>query len=112
MKPARMTSPSFCVTIRKESATGEASPWNLEAIAARRSSWRAGILPVQVIITRASVGVTGRYTRDNYDSQFGVQDGTTWSLNLDGTFNYSERGSISASTLWKVAAMMLSLPEK
>lgn len=45
---------------------------------------------------KTAVGVTGRYTRDTYDSQFGVQDGTTWSLNLDSTYNYSDRGSVSA----------------
>jgi len=43
-----------------------------------------------------ALGVTGRYTRDNYDSQFGVQDGNSWSLNLDSTYNYSERGSVTA----------------
>jgi MtrB/PioB family decaheme-associated outer membrane protein len=43
-----------------------------------------------------SVGVSGRYSRDNYDSTYGVQDGSTWSLNLDGTYNYSDRGSVSA----------------
>lgn len=45
---------------------------------------------------KVSVGLSGRYTRDNYDSQFGVQDGTTWSLNLDSTYNYSGHGAVSA----------------
>ncbi|MDB5882107.1 MAG: decaheme-associated outer membrane protein MtrB/PioB family [Ramlibacter sp.] len=45
---------------------------------------------------KTTVAATGRYTRDSYDSQFGVQDGSSWSLNLDSTYNYSERGSVSA----------------
>jgi MtrB/PioB family decaheme-associated outer membrane protein len=45
---------------------------------------------------KLSVSVNGRYTHDNYDSTYGVQNGKTWSLNLDGTYNYSEKGSFSA----------------
>ena len=37
-----------------------------------------------------------RYTDDNYDSTYGVQKGTSWSLNLDSTYNYTENGSVSA----------------
>lgn len=45
---------------------------------------------------KLSLGLNGRYTDDDYDSQYGVQKGNTWSLNLDSTFNYSNNGSISA----------------
>lgn len=43
-----------------------------------------------------SVGVNGRYTGDKYDSTYGVQKGTAWSLNLDTTYNYRENGSLTA----------------
>ena len=43
-----------------------------------------------------SVGVSGRYTDDKYDSTYGVQKGTAWSLNLDTTYNYRENGSLTA----------------
>jgi MtrB/PioB family decaheme-associated outer membrane protein len=45
---------------------------------------------------QVSVGVSGRYTGDKYDSTYGVQKGTAWSLNLDTTYNYRENGSLTA----------------
>jgi len=45
---------------------------------------------------KLSAGVGGRYTYDNYDSPYGVQKGTAWSLNLDTTYSYRENGSLSA----------------
>ena len=42
-----------------------------------------------------SVGVNGRYTDDNYaDNPYGAQDGKSWNLNLDVTYNYSDNGSV------------------
>ena len=39
----------------------------------------------------------GKYTNDLYpDSTYGVQNGNSWSLNLDGTYAYAENGSVSA----------------
>jgi MtrB/PioB family decaheme-associated outer membrane protein len=43
-----------------------------------------------------SVGASARYTDDKYDSTYGVQKGTAWSLNLDTTYNYRENGSLTA----------------
>ena len=43
-----------------------------------------------------SVSASGRYTDDKYDSTYGVQKGTAWSLNLDTTYNYRENGSLTA----------------
>jgi MtrB/PioB family decaheme-associated outer membrane protein len=43
-----------------------------------------------------SAGVSGRYTDDKYDSTYGVQKGTAWSLNLDATYNYRENGALTA----------------
>ena len=43
-----------------------------------------------------SLGVNGRFTDDNYGTQFGMQKGQSWSLNLDGTFRYSEIGTFTA----------------
>lgn len=43
------------------------------------------------------LGVSGRYTEDRYpDSTYGVQNGKTWSLNGDATYNYQESGSVNA----------------
>lgn len=43
-----------------------------------------------------SVGASARYTDDKYDSTYGVQKGTAWSLNLDTTYNYGENGALTA----------------
>ena len=45
---------------------------------------------------RVSLGLGGRYTGDNYDTPLGMQKGTTWSVNLDATYRYSETGSLSS----------------
>ena len=46
---------------------------------------------------KLSMGLNGRYTYDNYyDSTYGVQDGNSWSLNLDASYNYNENGLITA----------------
>jgi MtrB/PioB family decaheme-associated outer membrane protein len=42
-----------------------------------------------------SVGVSGRYTDDKYDSLYGVQKGGAWSLNLDTAYNYRENSSVT-----------------
>ena len=37
----------------------------------------------------------GKYTNDTYpNSTYGVQNGNSWSLNLDGTYRYAETGSL------------------
>ena len=39
----------------------------------------------------------GKYTNDTYpDSTYGVQNGYSWSLNLDSTYAYAEDGNVSA----------------
>src|ERR1039457_4406341 len=43
-----------------------------------------------------SVSLNGRYTDDNYDSMYGVQNGKSWSMNLDTTYSYNENSSVSA----------------
>jgi hypothetical protein len=46
---------------------------------------------------KLNVSFSGRYTYDNYDdSTLGVQNGTTWSANLDGTYTMAEKSSVSA----------------
>ena len=45
---------------------------------------------------RVSFGVNGRITDDNYGTTFGMQNGRSWSLNFDGTYLYSEKGSVTA----------------
>jgi MtrB/PioB family decaheme-associated outer membrane protein len=48
-----------------------------------------------------SVGVNGRYVRDDYDSALGVQDGNAVSANLDATYAFSENYVVSAYTSWQ-----------
>ena len=44
-----------------------------------------------------AISASGRFTDDHYgDTAYGVQNGQTWSLNLDGSYNWSEEGSASA----------------
>ena len=43
------------------------------------------------------LGLSGRYTDDRYpDSTYGVQNGKTWSLNADATYNYQDNGAVNA----------------
>jgi MtrB/PioB family decaheme-associated outer membrane protein len=44
---------------------------------------------------KLSVGASGRYTYDDYDSDYGVQKGSAWSLNLDTTYSYSKNGVLT-----------------
>ena len=44
-----------------------------------------------------SLSASGKYTKDDYtDSTYGVQNGSSWSLNLDATYTYAEKGSVFA----------------
>ena len=44
---------------------------------------------------RLSFGLGGKYTSEIYpDSQLGVQNGNSWSLNLDSTYAYADEGSM------------------
>lgn len=45
---------------------------------------------------KLSLGTSGRYVHDNYDSKIGVQSGHTYSVNFDSTFNIAEKTAISA----------------
>jgi MtrB/PioB family decaheme-associated outer membrane protein len=45
---------------------------------------------------KLSLSASAKYTDDVYDSTYGVTKGNSWSANLDGTYAYSENGSISA----------------
>ena len=46
---------------------------------------------------KLSFALGGKYTSDQYpNSTYGVQNGNSWSLNLDGTYAYSETGSLTA----------------
>ena len=48
-----------------------------------------------------TIGLNGRYTRDNYDSTLGVQDGDSTSANLDLSYSVSEHNVISAYASWQ-----------
>lgn len=43
---------------------------------------------------KLTLGVSGKYTDDRYDSYYGVTKGNSWSFNLDSTYSYSENGSV------------------
>lgn len=42
-----------------------------------------------------ALGLNGKFTDDKYDSDYGVQKGNSWSWNLDATYSYSEKGSVT-----------------
>jgi MtrB/PioB family decaheme-associated outer membrane protein len=43
-----------------------------------------------------SLGFSGRYTHDGYDTTYGMQTGQSWGLNFDSTYRYREEGAITA----------------
>ena len=45
---------------------------------------------------RLNVGLNGRYTHDSYGAALGVQQGHSWSLNLDAAYRYAENASLGA----------------
>jgi MtrB/PioB family decaheme-associated outer membrane protein len=46
---------------------------------------------------KLNVTLGSRYTHDNYDdSTLGVQEGHSWSANLDGTYSLAEKSTVSA----------------
>jgi len=45
----------------------------------------------------------GRYSENNYDSTLGVQNGTTGNINLDATYQFTEKGTISAYGSWQTS---------
>ena len=45
---------------------------------------------------KVSVMLGGKFTDDKYDSLYGVQKGNSWSVNLDTTYAYSEKGLVTA----------------
>jgi MtrB/PioB family decaheme-associated outer membrane protein len=46
---------------------------------------------------KLSLGVNGRYADDNYtEATYGAQDGKSWNLNLDASYNYADDGSVFA----------------
>ncbi|MEO7323289.1 MAG: MtrB/PioB family decaheme-associated outer membrane protein [Dokdonella sp.] len=51
--------------------------------------------------SKLSLGLNGRYTKDDYGSALGVQNGDSASANLDANFSYSETASIGAYASWQ-----------
>lgn len=45
---------------------------------------------------RLSFGLSGRATEDDYGTTYGMQRGTSWGVNLDGSYLYSEKGVVTA----------------
>jgi MtrB/PioB family decaheme-associated outer membrane protein len=46
-------------------------------------------------LEQLALGLSGKFTDDKYDSLYGVQNGNSWSMNVDATYSYSDNGSIS-----------------
>ena len=42
-----------------------------------------------------NIGISARYTDDNYGSTYGVQKGHSWSANLDASYRYTDNGTVS-----------------
>lgn len=45
---------------------------------------------------KLTLGLSGKYTDDKYGTDLGVTKGSTWSLNLDTSYIYRDKGSIAA----------------
>ncbi len=45
---------------------------------------------------KLSLDLGGKITDDKYDSAYGVKKGSSWSVNVDANYAYSENGSVSA----------------
>jgi MtrB/PioB family decaheme-associated outer membrane protein len=50
---------------------------------------------------KLDLGLNGRYVHDVYDETLGVQNSHTWGVNLDATYAYAEKGTISAYASWQ-----------
>lgn len=48
-----------------------------------------------------TLGINGRYAKDDYGSTLGVQDGDVSSANLDASYSYSENASFAAYASWQ-----------
>ena len=48
-----------------------------------------------------AIDLNGRYTKDDYGSTLGVQEGETASANLDASYNFSENSMIAAYFSWQ-----------
>ncbi len=53
------------------------------------------------ITQRLDVGVNGRYTYDNYDASLGVQNGKSTGVNVDTTYNFTDKSNVSAYWNWQ-----------
>jgi MtrB/PioB family decaheme-associated outer membrane protein len=50
---------------------------------------------------KLNLGLSGRYTKDDYDSTLGVQQGDAKSLNLDASYSVSENSTVAAYGTWQ-----------
>jgi len=53
------------------------------------------------VTQKLDVGVNGRYTYDNYDVSLGVQNGKSTGVNVDTTYNFTEKSNVSAYWNWQ-----------
>ena len=44
---------------------------------------------------KLSFTAAGRYTYDDYMNLYGIQTGTSWSVDLDSTYNFAEKGAVT-----------------
>jgi MtrB/PioB family decaheme-associated outer membrane protein len=50
---------------------------------------------------KLSVGLNGRYMKDEYDSDLGVQNGHTSSVNVDTSYSFTELSMVSVYATWQ-----------
>ncbi|MFZ2268744.1 MAG: MtrB/PioB family decaheme-associated outer membrane protein [Azonexus sp.] len=50
---------------------------------------------------KLELGLAGRFSKDRYDADLGVQNGQSASVNLDATYSYTENASVSAYLSWQ-----------
>ena len=53
------------------------------------------------VTQKLDVGLNGRYSYDDYNSQLGVKNGQSAGVNVDATYSYADNGSISAYWSWQ-----------
>ena len=52
--------------------------------------------------------MNGRYSYDDYDATLGVQNGQSAAVNVDATYSYADKGSVSAYWSWQNGQRNLS----
>ncbi len=96
-RPSTPPSTTRCRPTRRVSRTSASSRSSTRR--ATQNLFKAGVN--WQATSKVTLGLNGRHTKDDYDSTLGVQNGESSSANLDATYSYSEKGSVSAYASWQ-----------